>query len=89
MNDCKPVDLRRLLRPHCEQPRNRRANQAANKFATPHVGPRQINRCAKPECRPERYGSHQMNDPLGTKVRMRLLHMIAMRLEQFAIGDVR
>src|SRR5215813_8825253 len=28
-----------LLRPHCERPRDRRANQTANKFATPHATP--------------------------------------------------
>jgi hypothetical protein len=39
VNDRKPVDLRRLLRRRGERPRDRRANQAANKFATPHVIP--------------------------------------------------
>jgi hypothetical protein len=47
MNDRKPVNLRGLLRPHCERPRDRCANQAADKFATPHVSPRQINQWTK------------------------------------------
>src|SRR5262249_46885101 len=35
------------LRPRRERPRDRRANQAANKFATPHMDPRRINQWAK------------------------------------------
>jgi hypothetical protein len=34
------------LRARRERPRDRRANQAANKFATPHAIPRQINQWA-------------------------------------------
>jgi hypothetical protein len=36
-----------LLRPCHERPRDRRANQAANKLATPHAIPRRINKWAK------------------------------------------
>jgi hypothetical protein len=46
VNDGNPADLRRLLRRRGEQPRDRHANQAANKFATPHAIPRQINKWA-------------------------------------------
>jgi hypothetical protein len=36
-----------LLRRRDERPSYRRANQAANKFTTPHVNPRLINQWAK------------------------------------------
>jgi hypothetical protein len=39
--------LRPLLRPRRERPRDRRANHAANKFAPPHAIPRRINQWAK------------------------------------------
>jgi hypothetical protein len=58
-----PVDLSRLLRRRRERPRDRRANQAVDKFAAPHVGPRRINQYEPMrDCRLKQYHNHQMND---------------------------
>jgi hypothetical protein len=55
------VELSRLLRQRGERPRDRRANQAANKFATPHAPPDGSTNGRKLHRRPECHPSHPMN----------------------------